>query len=60
MRREIQTILQEAETPGFWGQVQVDYQDGKPVVARKSETIKLREEDKLRDEQPRQYTRQSA
>jgi hypothetical protein len=60
MSNSLQKILQEAERSGFWGQVQVDYQNGKPVVVRKTETTKLREEDNTRDDQPRYNTRQSA
>jgi hypothetical protein len=42
---DIEEILRKAATPGFWGQVQVDYQDGVPVIVRKTETIKLRKDE---------------
>jgi hypothetical protein len=46
---DIEEILRNAAAPGFWGQVQVDYQDGVPLVVRKTETIKLRNEDNKRE-----------
>jgi hypothetical protein len=53
---DIEEILRKAAAPGFWGQVQVDYQDGVPVVVRKTETIKLlRNEDNKRHERSRTY-----
>jgi len=39
--KTIQLALREAAKPGFWGQIQIDYQDGQPVLIRKTETTKL-------------------
>ena len=35
---KIEKKLQEAQSPDFWGQIQIDYQAGKAVVVRKIET----------------------
>lgn len=45
---KIEKKLQEASDPDFWGQIQIDYQAGKPVVVRKIETTKLNDEDNNR------------
>jgi hypothetical protein len=45
---KIEKKLQEAQSPDFWGQIQIDYQAGKAVVVRKIETIKLNDEDNNR------------
>lgn len=42
---KIEKKLQEAQRPDFWGQIQIDYQAGKPVVVRKIETTKLNDDD---------------
>jgi hypothetical protein len=40
--KTIELALQEAAKPGFWGQIQIDYQNGEPVVIRKIETTNLK------------------
>ena len=40
--KTIELALQEATKPGFWGQIQIDYQNGEPVVIRKIETTNLK------------------
>jgi hypothetical protein len=40
--KTIELALQEAAKPGFWGQIQIDYQNGEPVVMRKIETTNLK------------------
>jgi hypothetical protein len=38
----LESVLQEANTPGFWGHIELDFNDGELVVIRKTETTKLR------------------
>ncbi len=38
-------VLKDFEQRRLWGQIQLDYQNGKLVVIRKQETIKPTEED---------------
>jgi hypothetical protein len=41
---EFLTVAEVGEScsdPNFWGQLQIDYQAGQPVVVRKIETTKL-------------------
>jgi hypothetical protein len=38
---QIEKAFSEAGRLGFWGQIQVDYQNGMPVVIRKIETTKI-------------------
>jgi hypothetical protein len=40
-QQTIERKLAEASEPSFWGQLQIDYQAGQPVVVRKIETTKL-------------------
>jgi hypothetical protein len=40
--KTIELALQEAAKPGFWGQIQIDYQNGEPLVIRKIETTNLK------------------
>ena len=47
-------VLKDFETRRLWGQIQLDYQNGKLVVIRKQETIK-NEEDNNRDGKQRNY-----
>ena len=42
---KIEKALQQAGKPGFWGQIQIDYQDGKPVVVRLTSTDKIYDEE---------------
>ena len=37
---EILAMLQKAQTENFWGQIQVDFQNGAIIVIRRTETIK--------------------
>lgn len=39
---EVQQVISSASRPGFWGSVQIDYQDGIAVVVRKTETLNLK------------------
>lgn len=43
---KVDEALKKASSPGFWGQIQVDYRDGKPAVIRVIETTNLRDEEK--------------
>lgn len=36
----ISKLLTDLARLRFWGQVQIDYQDGEPILVRKSETLK--------------------
>lgn len=36
----ISKLLADLARSHFWGQVQVDYQDGEPILLRRSETLK--------------------
>jgi hypothetical protein len=49
MMSEIERALKKASDPKFWGQLQVDFQGGKPVVIRTIETTNLKA--KARDEE---------
>jgi hypothetical protein len=40
MTADISAVLQQAVDQRLWGQVQLDYQDGKIVLIRKTETFK--------------------
>jgi hypothetical protein len=40
MTADINAVLQQAVDQRLWGQVQLDYQDGKVVLIRKTETFK--------------------
>lgn len=33
--------LQDAVRRGFWGQIQIDFQHGEPVLLRIAETVKI-------------------
>jgi hypothetical protein len=39
---ELDKVLEEARTHGFWGHIELDYNDGQLVVIRKTETTKLK------------------
>ena len=47
------SVLKDFETRRLWGQIQLDYQNGKLVVIRKQETIKTEEDN--RDGKQRNY-----
>ena len=34
-------VLQEAQAPGWWGHIELDFADGELTVIRKTETTKL-------------------
>jgi hypothetical protein len=51
---KVTETLKKASAPGFWGQVQIDYRDGKPAVVRVIETTNLRHEEK-RNEKTYRY-----
>jgi hypothetical protein len=40
--KDLTSVLKEASSPGFWGHVELDYNDGELVVIRKTETTKLK------------------
>jgi hypothetical protein len=40
--KDLTAVLKEASSPGFWGHVELDYNDGELVVIRKTETTKLK------------------
>jgi hypothetical protein len=42
--KESYLALRRAAKSGFWGQIQLDYQDGKTVVVRIMETMKVNED----------------
>ena len=44
LTKEMWVALKKAERSGFWGQIQLDYQDGKTVVVRITETMKVNED----------------
>jgi hypothetical protein len=51
MMNDVEKALQTASTHGFWGQIQIDYQDGEPVVIRLIQTTNLKKaEDNRRHE----------
>lgn len=56
--QEILEVLKNASAKGFWGQVQVDFQDGRPTVVRISETRKLQDTENNRQYEPRHTARQ--
>jgi hypothetical protein len=41
MTTDVQRVLREAEESRFWGDIQIEYKDGQPILIRKTETIKL-------------------
>ena len=43
LTKEMWVALKKAERSGFWGQIQVDYRDGKPVCVRLQETMQVQE-----------------
>ena len=51
----VDETLKKASSPGFWGQVQIDYRDGKPAVVRLIETTNLNREEEKRNEKPYRY-----
>lgn len=44
MDAQIEKVLEEARRGRMWGNIQIDFQDGQPVVIRKTETFKIRVE----------------
>ena len=42
---ELATMLRDANKARIWGQIQIDLQDGRPVVLRETVTRKLTSED---------------
>lgn len=58
MAKEILEALKSASAKGFWGQVQVDFQDGKPTLVRISETRKLQDMENNRQHETRHTSRQ--
>jgi hypothetical protein len=40
--KNLDRVIQEASAVGFWGQVELDFNDGELVVIRKTETTKLK------------------
>ncbi len=47
---EVTKLLKEAQAGKFWGNIQLDFQDGELVLIRKTETIKVTRKEKPRDE----------
>ena len=43
MNRTLEKMLNELRASKFWGQVQIDYQNGEAVLIRKTQTYKLKE-----------------
>jgi hypothetical protein len=39
---ELDKILEEARSHGFWGHIELDFNDGELVLIRKTETTKLK------------------
>jgi len=56
---EVQQAIKSAGRPGFWGSVQIDYQDGKPVVIRTVATnnLKVRTREEETDRAHDKYNR---
>jgi hypothetical protein len=52
LTNEMWIALKKAERKGFWGQVSVDYRDGKPVCVRLNETMQIQENTRERQEEP--------
>ena len=50
---ELDQMLRDAATSHTWGQIQIDLQDGKPVVLRRTITRKLNPENNR--EHPTRY-----
>lgn len=48
----IDTYIREAAEKRLWGYLQIDFQDGQPVLIRKEETIKLNRVENNRRCQP--------
>jgi len=40
MTADVSTVIQQARDSKFWGSIQIDFQDGKPILIRRTETIK--------------------
>lgn len=40
MTVDVSTVLQQARDSRLWGQIQIDYQDGRIVLIRRTETFK--------------------
>lgn len=53
LTKEMRIALKKAERSGFWGQVQVDYRDGKPVCVRLQETMQVQENTRDRQDSTR-------
>jgi hypothetical protein len=43
-RTKLTQLLSEAERDRFWGSLELTYQDGQPVIVRKTQTFKIRQE----------------
>ena len=43
-KTELEKLLQDAERSHLWGNIQLDFQDGKLVLIRTTTTQKIREE----------------
>lgn len=52
MNAEILQALKNASTKRFWGMIQIDFQAGKPVLLRVSETLKLEENNHTYESRP--------
>jgi hypothetical protein len=52
---KVTETLKKASAPGFWGQVQIDYRDGKPAVVRLIETINVKADEDRRNEKVYRY-----
>jgi hypothetical protein len=52
---KVTETLKKASAPGFWGQVQIDYRDGKPAVVRLIETTNLNRDEDKRNEKINRY-----
>jgi hypothetical protein len=52
---KVPEVLKKAHVPGFWGQVQFDYRDGKPALIRLIETTNLNRDEDRRNEKIYRY-----
>jgi len=52
---KVTETLKNASTPGSWGQVQIDYRDGKPALVRLIETTNLKADEDKRNDKTYRY-----
>jgi hypothetical protein len=50
---ELQKMLQEAQQNGFWGTIELTFQDGQFTMLRKVQTVKIQERNHVYDPRSR-------